>query len=517
MTEHAPRTAWLPVALVAGLAVFCVLLNLQWERRGAPSFGGFDEVNHLGRIFAFAEQQDGRAVNVERDQPLHWPPPFHEIAAQVWRATGHSHLALKALWWAMYALLIAVAFLLAREFTDRWGALLAATLTATALPVATYSRVISLDMPLTLTVAVTLLALVRSRGFRHLAWSVGFGIAAGTSCLAKGYAPVYWLAAAAVAFFVGGSWRDLNKKGYENPLFNLAIGSVFGAFTISWWYGGKMAQWLAVLTGHVSVYQDAGGRIDGAWSIPTMLYGDLGPLFWLLLIAGVVLAWPLRRARRGVYEMSVFVVVPPVLFAVAPTTYARFVMPVVIGAATLFAAGLRALPWPRATRAIAWAVAVLALALHTGLALSPYRAAEALGLFAHAAQSDAQAVSLTRQAAAVGPLVVIDDAWHPYLPGAMVGYLVRLADGDVPVTVADTARDDEATVVAALGDVPSAQAVLLLREGATLAIDETVLADFTVVERAQWAYGARRPRLELWTRNASEKKVDPSTDTAVAP
>ncbi len=490
------RPAW----LLAALMLTCLALNLYWGNLASPTFGGFDEANHLGRIFAFAEEEMARAENVELSQPLHWPPTFHRLAAKVWLHFDRSHQALMVLWSLFLAVLLLGTYFLAKEFLDDWGALAAATLTATAPPVATYSRAITLDMPLAALTMLAFFALVRSRGFRRLGYTVAFGIAAGVSCLAKGYAPAYWLIPGLVAFFVGGSFRDLNKRGYENPLFNVAIGSVFGAFMISWWYGGKLVEWSGVLSGHMHTYRQAPGQLDGAWPLGQMIYGDFGPLLLVVVIAGVVLAWPLRRKHKTIYEMTVAVVAAAAVFASAPTTYARFLMPVLGVAATLFVAGLWRRGEARRPKVVVAVVVAASLALHVALTFAPRTAATALGMFAHPPQTDQKALAMSAQAAAHGPVVIIDDARHPYLPAGMLGYLVRRADGMVYLTVADTTRDDEVTIVDAIQDIGLAQALLLLRDKPELPFDESVLAAFTLSREAGWVYGTQRPRLQLWLR-----------------
>ncbi|MDP8222757.1 MAG: glycosyltransferase family 39 protein [Candidatus Lernaella stagnicola] len=501
--DAADRPSRAPAWLAAALVAACLILNLIWEGGATPSFGGFDEANHLGRIWAFAEQEMGRAQDVELNQPLHWPPTVHEGAAKLWLLTERSHIALKIAWTLMLAIILVAVYFLATDLTDSWGGLAAVTLAATAPPVATYSRAVTLDMPLAMMTALTLFALVRSRGFRHLGYSVAFGLAAGVSCLAKGYAPAYWMAPAAIAFFAHGSFVDLNKRGYENPLFNLAVGSVFGALMMSWWYGGRLAQWLQTLTGHVQSYQQS-GALDGAWPLGRMIYGDMGPLLPAILVAGLVLGWPARRTQRSVYEIMAALLIPAALFAVAPTTYARFLMPALGAGVVLFVVGLWRLPFPTARRWVVGVLAALSLLLHVALALAPTRAADALGMFARPPQSDPQAVALAECAATVGPVVIVDDAWHPYLPAGMLAFLVRRADGEVHITAADTERDDEAAVVAAIRDIDVAGSLLVLREGSGLPFDESVLRPFTLKREAAWRFGARQPRLQCWIRSDAE-------------
>jgi Dolichyl-phosphate-mannose-protein mannosyltransferase len=492
----AGRAHWWTAAAVVAVIALGVATNLFWESQAAPSFGGFDEANHLGRIFAFAQTEMGYGGDPELDQPLHWPPTVHRLAARVWLLFGRSHWALKALWSAMYSVFCGLVWLTAREFTDRWGALFAVTIAATAPPVATYARVISLDMPLAAATMLMLWGLVRSRGLRHIGWTVVYGVAAGVACLAKGYAPAYFLLPGAAALFLGGSARDLNQRGYRNPLFNLAIGAVFGAMTMSWWYGGRLGEWVATLTGHLDTFH-ASGQLDGGWPLPQMIYGELGPVLLVALPAAVVLGWLRRREERRVYELVLFVLGPVILFATAPTTYARFLMPMLGGLAVLLAAGLLPPEAGRARRAGAAAAAGLAVALHLALAVWPGPAADALGMFGHPPQTDSAAIRLANEAAAHGPVVILDEGFHPYLPGGMLGYLVRLANGDVHITAADKNRDDEGKVLAAEGEVQDAGAVLVQRAFVPSG-PLSLRPGFRLADTVQWSFGSRRPVLELW-------------------
>lgn len=493
-----PRFAYLWLAAVILLGIG---LNLHWVRQAPPSFGGFDEVNHLGRIFRFAEFFAGRGEDPLPSQPLQWPPLVHRLAARLWLATGYSHFALKIAWSMMYGLLLLAAFLLGRELAGPWAGLLAAVLTAAAPPVNDYTRAVTLDLPLAMTVAWAMWALVKACGFRRYGYSLLFGLFAGVSCLTKGYAPVYWLAPVFFALLFGGPRCDLRQKLFRNPLCNLSAAVLVGVVMISRWYGWRMGQWLGVLSGHVDVYRQASGRLDGAWPIHHAIYGHFGPVLLLVFLLSLVSTIFWRRKTVGAWELLWGIVTSAAVFATAPTTYDRFLMPTVASAAALAAFGLIGLRPAILRVGSIFLLTMAALAMQIALAVWPLGAAEALRLFAHPPRAFPEAdraVEITAAAAECDELLVIDQARHPYLPGDMLGYLVRLAGDRARIIVVDTERQSEPEVQAALAEIEQADEVLQLTENPVVAApgEALILRDSETFR----SFGAQAFRLELWTR-----------------
>jgi len=503
MTETSPgRRAWIVVPCLAALILAGGGLNLYWTGKAQPSFGGFDEVNHLGRIFRHAEYLAGSGDDPLPSQPLQWPPLIHRLAARLWMATGYSHQALKIAWSAMYGLLLIAAFLLGRELAGPWAGLLTAALTGAAPPVTDYARAITLDLPLAVTVAWAMWALIKARGFRSFTGSLLFGLLAGVSCLTKAYAPAYWSAPALFALFLGGPRRDLLQKHYRNPLFNLAAAVVVGAVCVSRWYGRRLGQWLGVLTGHLDVYRQTPGRLDGAWPIHWAIYGHFGPVLILVFLLGLVLAWPYRRKVAGVWELLAGVVAAAALFALAPTTYDRFMMPT-IPAVTALAALVLCRRRSAALRLMAIGIlTAAALALQIALAVWPLGAAGAFRLFAHPPQAfpgAERAVEIAAAAAGGDEVLVLDEARHPYLPGEMLGYLVRLAGERARIIVVDAERQSETEIQAAMAEIPRADTVLRLTDNpSSPAPGEGWIRRDSETFRS---FGAQPSHLEWWGRN----------------
>ncbi|MHA1569552.1 MAG: hypothetical protein ACTSXZ_08780, partial [Alphaproteobacteria bacterium] len=174
-------------------------------------------------------------------------------------------------------------------------------------------------------------------------------------------------------------------------------------------------------------------------------------------------------------------------------------MPATAAAAVLMAVGLAQIQRVKVRRIVTGVSVGLALLLYLAVSLSPARAAHALGLFARPPQTLPQAVELTQRATRHGPVAAIAEAWHPYLPGGMLGYLTRLADPEVPIYVTDLRRDHEAVSAQVMEQIPRAGSLLLLHAGSPQ-LPEEVLAQFQPVKQAAWRYGTYQVVLELRER-----------------
>jgi len=496
VSVEAAESPW-PRLLLLLLMVACVTLNVIWVGKAAPAFGAFDEANHLARIFAYAEYASHDGADPVLDQPVQWPPLFHRLAACWWAATGYSHLALQLAWTAMLLLLLWAVYLLGTQLAGRWAGLIAAVFTATAPEVANYGRAVTLELPLALSVAWAMTALGRSEGLRRKIPTALFGFCAGLAWLSKGYAPVYLLGPMIVALIWGGPRTDWKKLGAANPWINALLAAVIGSAVAAWWYGGRLGALLKTLGGHVAVYHQTAMQADGSWSVAAATWGMFGPLVPILFLVGLIVLWPRRRETPFFAELLAWVFVPAVVFATAPATYSRFLMPAIPAVAILAAIALTRIDRQALRRVLTVLLVGGAIALHLGLSLMPRQSAQKLHLFARPPVTLPGAYELASRAAAGGTVLVVVRADHPYLPPGMLGYLVRLADDNVVIHLADARSGETASFDDYLLDAKSVLLLDTTGQTAAFADDET----WQETASRQWTYGMQQYQLTFFARS----------------
>lgn len=478
--------SYLPSALLAILLLVALAAPVVLAA-GDAEIHDRAEAQHLARVFAYAEYLAHQGPDPSPDQPVHWPPTFSRLAARFWLATGYSPMAPALLWSLFWALLLLAVYLLGKELADAWTGLLAATLAAGSAPLVYYARLVTLDLPLAMAVAWAMLCLVQSQGLRRVAPAVFFGIAAAVACLAKGYAPVYLLPPALIALLLGGPVADWNKRGYHNPVFNAAVAGAFAALVISWWYSGRIGE-LAVTLGDELV---AGpnmnlAQTDFAWFLVAA---------GVLLFLGLALAWPHRRTLRVLTELSVWVMVPAILFTGAPARFAQLMLPVFPAVAVLAAVGLSLLPLERLRRGITVVLATLALLsfvvflFSPAVSPAPWRDGEA----------PATLPDIARTALAESPLVVVGAAGGQP-PARTLGYLMRVAQPETPLPVTDLDVDHETVVAEVLDQLLSVRTVLLLTRDGLPAEFAADFSAFAPAEQAPWSIAGQKVTLEIWRR-----------------
>lgn len=341
------------------------LLNALWlvrHRVGQPL--NIDEAGYLGMAL-------NEAFGWERAGPVGWVHSVLWPSAHAPLTTALTSIALRTGWDPMTVslgviLAFAVATLaltaaLGSVTRDRAVVVLALAFVATTPGFIALSREFLFAVPAAAVTMAALYALVRSRGFTCLAWSVAFGVMLGLLPLARtmtiAFVPVLLVAAAVQAAAFAESRRS--------QLVNLGIASVLAIGVASVWLVPSAHLVFGYLTeygygSHSAEY--AGGAPSPLIALLAVLGGEFFLPHLLLIVAGWCAAvWAVAEHFRGgpfrVRARRVFVspLFPPAAFVIGACAVLMtssnagfgFTIPLLAPASLVAASG-----WSRATRAL---------------------------------------------------------------------------------------------------------------------------------------------------------------------
>jgi hypothetical protein len=276
-------------------------------------------------------------------------------AALVFGASGRVYEMNNALW---LVLLLVSVYLLGKRCAGPPAGLLAAFLTSSFPGVFGLARRFELDLPLTAMVALTMLLLVRTDGFRRRAASVVVGLVAGLGILVKAQLVLFLLPALCVLADglsrAGSGARaeepralagpPLDRRARLEPLLHAALAALHAlAISAVWWWGGLDYLHLGNVGAAGAAPGGAGGGL-AALLHESLFYASAaaeccGPLLLLLSVPGIVLALRDRRvphrALLGVWLFGAYL-----LLSLLGHKLQRFFLPALPALALLTAVGL---------------------------------------------------------------------------------------------------------------------------------------------------------------------------------
>lgn len=185
-----------------------------------------DEQVHLEQARAFYEAlflspgtgffgRIAAAFAIAPGNPAH-PPLLYLCGALFQGVLGYGTDQATLVNTAAFLLLIAAIYRIAREFLPRSGALFAATVASLTPGLAVASRYFMTDYLAACLVAWAVYALLRSRGFHDLRWTVAFGVINALALLTRTVTPVYYLVPL-VMVVVFGFLRCLGRVVTKDP------------------------------------------------------------------------------------------------------------------------------------------------------------------------------------------------------------------------------------------------------------------------------------------------------------
>ena len=215
----------------AGLIALAVLLAAHgllnaWWLGHDNHVHWLDEQVHLEQARAFYEAlflspgtsifgRIAAAFAIEPGNPAH-PPLLYLCGALFQGILGYGTDQATLVNTAAFLLLIAAVYRIAREFLPRSGALFAATVASLTPGLAVASRYFMTDYLAACLVAWAVYALLRSRGFHDLRWTVAFGVINALALLTRTVTPVYYLVPL-VMVTVFGFLRCLGRVVTKDP------------------------------------------------------------------------------------------------------------------------------------------------------------------------------------------------------------------------------------------------------------------------------------------------------------
>lgn len=248
-TGELPGGSLLPLLLLVGLAAFHLFVNLWWL--GADSHPiRTDEEGHMLFARQFHEVlfvQDfpdpvRRLIALSQIRPgipAH-PPLYQWLGAGMVALFGYSPDVIAATSSVLFVVLLLGIYALARGLLPPWHALFATFVVSMTPIVFASSRYFMTDYGSAAVAVWALYSLIRSDGFRHTGWSLGFAVLNGLGILIRTVTFAYFLLPAlvvAVAGLVAAFRRDAFGPARSTVLANLMLVLlVSGGLAAPWYY-----------------------------------------------------------------------------------------------------------------------------------------------------------------------------------------------------------------------------------------------------------------------------------------
>ncbi len=315
-------------AVLGGFAILAAtsVVWLTLDRRPPE----WDHANHLERVVSCAADMaagDARRI-VERSS--FYPPLVFCAAALVYRFAPSDVAAAQSVVLLFLGVGMGAVYLLGRQFAGGSGGVLAALLFGSAPFVVFSSLRFQLDLPLASMVAVALVVLLRTNGFRNRGWSVLAGVVLGLGMVTK---PPFGAFVSPPLALVAAGARSRRQA------LNCATALVTAAGLSAAWYGPRLIG-LPLQISSRSFKQAAGaGQPDAlTWTslafYPKWFVTQFGAVAVLLFVAGLILV--LRR-RQWFLLLALF---PPfVFFELIQNKDFRYTLPLLPVAAVVAAVG----------------------------------------------------------------------------------------------------------------------------------------------------------------------------------
>lgn len=341
-------TEWALVGAAFAALVAVVAVWLALDQRPPE----WDHANHLERAVACAGDIGRGDVRAILERSAFYPPLVPCGAALVYRLAPSDVAAAQAVVLAFLGLGMGAVYLLGRRVAGGAGGVVAAILFGSAPFVVFSSLRFQLDLPLASMVALALVVLLRSEGFRHSGWSAAAGVVLGLGMLTKPPFAAYVVPALALV-----AARVRARRG----LANLGLAGLITAALALPWYGPRLLGIApdiaarsfrqAAESGHPDPLTAAALTLYPTWFVP-----QFGLVAVLLFAIGLVVG-----ARRRQWLLLASVLVPFALFSLIQNKNLRYTLPLLPVAAVLAGLGFSALPGRVRTLAGAALVAVAAV------------------------------------------------------------------------------------------------------------------------------------------------------------
>ncbi len=372
-----PACRWraaLPLALLAVCLLFHFINNYFWLQR-STLIEGVDVQNHLFFQLEFFQGLQGIWQSSDlglgaklwqsvialgepvKHSTLYWPNLVYLTTYLHNLAFEQSLFVTKMSTFMYLALTLIVTYLIGVRISGRRAALLAVFLLGMFPMIFQSSRQYALDLPLTAMVALSLLLLIRSDGFRSRGWALLFGAAFGLGMLVKGQIAIYLFAPLIYTLvriaaeehqerhtLLGKLWSVLRSRRLLNTMLSMAVAVPLASI----WWASKIPEVLRSLgehaggqhkfveTGYFSLESTPYSFEGITWQLRELVTGSIGEPFALLLAICLVLYFRRKRAYRA--ELALWLAVPLVLFSIfLMAKHARFLMPLLPAMALVMA------------------------------------------------------------------------------------------------------------------------------------------------------------------------------------
>ena len=319
-----------------GLAALLAFLAWQlagWNRRESRP-PAWDQSVHLEIALDLRDAlRTGNLSAFWRQSPKAGMPPFPPLYYISLLPFGGGAYPARALWanWCFLALLGVSIFGIGRRFMGEWRALAAVILFLCCPAIQGLYRSQLSDLALAAWVAAAYWALFESEGFRRLAPTALFSVAAAAAMLTK------W---SAFSYLLPVLWPFARALRVSPNRRNALACAALAALLFLPWY---LDQWLVLLPRLVQASADNAvpvWRSGAAFNYLIQMAGGLDFPFFLLSVAALVPA--MRRGGEGKWLLLLWFAVSYGFWTVVPNRQLRYLLPGLPPLA-LFCAGL----WPR--------------------------------------------------------------------------------------------------------------------------------------------------------------------------
>lgn len=358
-----PRRLHVVVASMAATYALTVATAIMYRSRDTVP-PRWDQAGHLLHALEYRDLLLAfRPLQFMWKHYAYYPPLVYQIAGALHAAFGPSRWVALAVMEAFALVLVIATYRLGRAFGGpRVGGLAAVCLLL--LPIVTvFTREVSLDVPL-VAMSTVVFALVAEGPLQSWRRSVGLGLAIGLGMLTKwsfalvAVAPVAWLACSAAR----------QREGRRRRLARLAASLGIGAVLAGPWYVRHLGRlWTDSVRSAVTVAEREG---DPAVTTLGSLsyYARMAAQEWFLLPLSLALVaatvGAVRRDRRMLHLLNLFVWPTYLLFALIPNKDPRYALPIAPALCVALSYGLLGIGRPMWRRLAVGSVAALLVVQH---------------------------------------------------------------------------------------------------------------------------------------------------------